>query len=186
MNASAQPSASLRRVALSHPERQLGQALVGEFQAQSCTIVPFDAEADCYVIDARAPFAGAFAPTQLALGRALSHASTRQVVVLASPLVDHAQAHEAALAAEQGAIVAYARTLAREVGKRGITLNVVSLGMLEDEALASLDEAARQKQLARIPAQRFGTLQEACAAIAFAARPGFMTGAVLNVDGGLS
>lgn len=91
--------------------------------------------------------------------------------------------------AAKGAMLATARALACEVGRSGVTVNVVSPGMIETEGVGSLLPAEVRERMTRLtPAGRLGTPEEVAAAVVFLAGPdaGFITGHELVVDGGWS
>ena len=84
------------------------------------------------------------------------------------------------------------RSLAKELGPRGIRVNVVALGVIETEAMAALPDDVRTQMRERYEAKtalgRLGTPTEVGQAILFLASPlsSYVTGATLNVDGGIS
>ncbi len=90
-------------------------------------------------------------------------------------------------AASKAALVGLARSVVRELGGRGITANVVAPGFVETDMTASLDESRRETYLTAVPAGRLGAPEEVAAAVSFLAgeEAGYVTGAVLPVDGGL-
>jgi len=90
-------------------------------------------------------------------------------------------------AASKAGLVGMARSLARELGSRGITANVVAPGFIETDMTAALPEATRDQYQAQIPLQRYGTVAEVASAVRFLAseEAGYITGAVVPVDGGL-
>lgn len=88
-------------------------------------------------------------------------------------------------AASKAGLVGAARSLAREVGSRGITVNVIAPGFVETDMTAELDETQRSSILSNIPAGRYAQAPEIAAAVDFLCSAGYVTGAVLPVDGGL-
>lgn len=90
-------------------------------------------------------------------------------------------------AASKAALVGIARSLTRELGSRNITCNVVAPGFINTDMTASLPEAAIKGYEARIPAGRLGQSSDVAAATLFLAGDdaGYISGAVLPVDGGL-
>jgi len=90
-------------------------------------------------------------------------------------------------AASKAGLVGLARSMARELGSRGITANVVAPGFIETDMTAALPEETRAAYQAQIPLQRYGTSAEVAAAVRFlaSAEAGYITGAVIPVDGGL-
>lgn len=94
---------------------------------------------------------------------------------------------QANYAASKAGLVGLARSISRELGGRGITANVVAPGFIDTDMTAELPEERRAAYLAAIPAGRFASPQEVAAAVRFLAsdEAGYVTGAVLPVDGGL-
>jgi 3-oxoacyl-[acyl-carrier protein] reductase len=90
-------------------------------------------------------------------------------------------------AASKAALVGFARSLTRELGGRGITANVVAPGFIETDMTAALPEETRTGYRGRIPAGRFGTVDEVAQAVLWLAGDdaGYISGAVIPVDGGL-
>jgi 3-oxoacyl-[acyl-carrier protein] reductase len=94
---------------------------------------------------------------------------------------------QANYSAAKAGLIGLTKSLAREVGTRGITVNAVAPGFIDTEMTRTLPEAARAAAVAATPMQRLGTAEEVARAIVFLASPGasYITGHVLHVDGGL-
>ena len=88
-------------------------------------------------------------------------------------------------------VIGWAKTLAREVGPKGITINTIAPGRIDTDRLAQLysnDGAARDAAQAQIPLRRFGTPAEIARVVCFLAsdQASYVTGTVVPVDGGLT
>jgi 3-oxoacyl-[acyl-carrier protein] reductase len=90
-------------------------------------------------------------------------------------------------AASKSGLVGMARSIARELGSRSITANVVAPGFIETDMTAVLPEEQQQAYRQQIPLGRMGTAAEVADAVTWLAseRAGYVTGAVIPVDGGL-
>ena len=94
---------------------------------------------------------------------------------------------QANYAASKAGLVGMARSLARELGTRSITVNVVAPGFVDTDMTAALPEDRKAAILASVPLGRLASAAEVAAAVAFlaSAEAGYITGAVIPVDGGL-
>jgi len=110
-----------------------------------------------------------------------------RIVLVSSVVALTGSAGQVNYAASKAGLVGMARSLARELGSRGITVNVVAPGFVETDMTADLDESTRATYLGQVPLGRFATADEVAATIRWVASPeaGYVTGAVIPVDGGL-
>ncbi len=90
-------------------------------------------------------------------------------------------------AASKSGLIGLARSVARELGSRSITANVVAPGFIETDMTAELPEEQREAYRTQVPLQRLGRPEEIASAVTWLASPGaaYVTGAVIPVDGGL-
>lgn len=116
--------------------------------------------------------------------RAMLRARTGRIVTVSSVVGLHGNAGQAAYAASKAGLVGLTKSLAREVGKRGITANAVAPGFIETAMTACLD---LDDVIAQVPAGRAGTPDEVAAVIAFLCSDSaaYINGTVVQVDGGL-
>ena len=90
-------------------------------------------------------------------------------------------------AASKAGLIGMARSMARELGSRGITTNVVAPGFVETDMTAVLPEETQKQYLSQIPLGRFGLTEEIAKVVRWVAsdEAGYITGAVIPVDGGI-
>jgi 3-oxoacyl-[acyl-carrier protein] reductase len=113
-------------------------------------------------------------------------AGGRSVVLVSSTVASRGSPGLATYAATKAGLEGFARSLARELGPRGIRVNAVAPGFLETDLSSSLSLSARSRIAARTPLARLGTPGEVAAAVEFLTglRSAFVTGQVIAVDGG--
>ena len=90
-------------------------------------------------------------------------------------------------AAAKAGVVGLTQSMAKEVGRAGITVNAICPGYIETEALGEMDKEQRKATARTIPMRRFGKPEEVAAAVVFLACPqaSYVTGSVLKIDGGI-
>ena len=129
---------------------------------------------------------GAFAVTRRAVP-AMIRARTGRIVHVGSVAGLTGSAGQVNYAAAKAGLVGMCRSLARELGSRGITVNVVAPGPIDTDMTAALTDDQRAALVAAVPLGRMGQADEVAAAVAYLCSPAaaYVTGAVLPVDGGL-
>ncbi len=109
-------------------------------------------------------------------------------IVNITSVVGHAgNAGQTNYSAAKAAVAGFSKSLAREVGSRGITVNCVAPGFIDTDMTRALSDAQREGLLGNIPAGRLGQVEDIAAAVAFLASPaaGYITGETLHVNGGM-
>jgi 3-oxoacyl-[acyl-carrier protein] reductase len=110
-----------------------------------------------------------------------------RIILISSVVALLGSAGQVNYAASKAGLVGMARSLARELGSRSITTNVVAPGFVETEMTAVLPEEKKAEYKAQIPLGRYASVEEVASAVQWLASDGaaYVTGAVIPVDGGL-
>ncbi|MBN1505558.1 MAG: 3-oxoacyl-[acyl-carrier-protein] reductase [Sedimentisphaerales bacterium] len=98
------------------------------------------------------------------------------------------QAGSTNYAASKAGLIGMTKSIAREIGKKGITANCIAPGFIQTEMTARLPDPVKDAAMQVIPVKRFGTVEDVARAVAFLASDdsGYITGQVLCVDGGMA
>ncbi|MCX7645489.1 MAG: 3-oxoacyl-[acyl-carrier-protein] reductase [Rhodobacteraceae bacterium] len=118
--------------------------------------------------------------------RGMAKARWGRIINITSVVANAGNPGQANYAAAKAGITGMSKSLAQEIGSRGITVNCVAPGLIETAMTDKLTEEQRQKILAGVPAGRMGRPEEVAAGVLYLAseEAAYVTGAVLNINGG--
>ncbi|TXH77402.1 MAG: 3-oxoacyl-ACP reductase FabG [Lysobacteraceae bacterium] len=125
--------------------------------------------------------------TSKAVMRGMMKARKGRIINIASVIGLTGNAGQTNYAAAKAGIIAFSKSLAKEIGSRGITVNVVAPGFIDTDMTRELPETARTALLDQIALGRLGAATDIAEAVAFLAGPGaaYITGETLHVNGGM-
>jgi 3-oxoacyl-[acyl-carrier protein] reductase len=125
--------------------------------------------------------------TSKAVMRGMMKARKGRIVSIASVVGVTGNPGQANYAAAKAGIIAFSKSLAREIGSRGITVNVVAPGFIDTDMTRALTEDQRQALLGQIALGRLGTPDDIAQAVLFLASPAaaYITGETMHVNGGM-
>ncbi len=129
----------------------------------------------------------AFLCTRLAV-KSMLRARWGRIISIASVAGIAGNPGQANYAASKAGLIGFTKTVAKEVGSRGITANVVAPGFINTDMTGALSAEVKESAVATVSLGRFGEPEEVAAAVAFLAseQAGYITGQVLAVEGGLT
>ncbi|MBX9402459.1 3-oxoacyl-ACP reductase FabG [Lysobacter sp. BMK333-48F3] len=125
--------------------------------------------------------------TSKAVMRAMMKSRKGRIINIASVVGVTGNPGQANYAAAKAGVIAFSKSMAREIGSRGITVNVVAPGFIDTDMTRDLPEDAKKAMFDQIALGRFGDPADIARAVAFLAGPGagYITGETLHVNGGM-
>ena len=119
--------------------------------------------------------------------RSMMKGRSGRIINIASVVALSGNAGQANYSASKAGMIGFTRSLAREVGSRGITVNAVAPGFIDTDMTKALPEEQRAALLKQITLNRLGQAEEIAAVVSFLASPGaaYITGETINVNGGM-
>jgi 3-oxoacyl-[acyl-carrier protein] reductase len=129
---------------------------------------------------------GAYLCTKFAL-RSMMNQTSGRIINIASLAGISGNMGQTNYSASKGGLIAFTRAVAREVGPRNITANVIAPGFFVTDMTDKLPQEAKDMVLSRIPSKRFGTPEDLAELAAFLAgeKSGYITAQVICIDGGV-
>jgi 3-oxoacyl-[acyl-carrier protein] reductase len=119
--------------------------------------------------------------------RGMMKAKRGRIINIASVIAVMGNAGQANYAATKAGMIGFTKSLAREIGSRGITVNVVAPGFIDTDMTQSLNDEQRSGMLSQVPLGRLGDARDIANAVLFLASPAgaYITGETLHVNGGM-
>jgi 3-oxoacyl-(acyl-carrier-protein) reductase len=119
--------------------------------------------------------------------RGMMKARFGRIIQMGSVIGSMGNAGQANYAAAKSGLIGFTKSLAQEVGSRGITVNCIAPGFIDTDMTRALPDAQKELLLKNVPAARFGSVEDIAYATSFLASPraAYITGAVLHVNGGM-
>lgn len=128
---------------------------------------------------------GTYRVTQPLLKRMLKRRSG-VIINMASIVGEHGNIGQANYAASKAGVIGFTKAVAQEGALRGVRCNAIAPGMIASSMTAAIDEKRQKEIKERIPLKRLGTAEEVAHTALFLAQNDYLTGEVINVDGGMA
>lgn len=128
---------------------------------------------------------GTYRVTQPLFKRMLKR-RTGVIINMASVVGEHGNIGQANYAASKAGVIGFTKAVAQEGALRGVRCNAIAPGMIESSMTAAIDEKRQKEIKERIPLKRLGTAEEVAQTALFLAQNDYLTGEVINVDGGMA
>lgn len=131
---------------------------------------------------------GAIEMTRAVVQTMLRHSEAGRIINISSIIGSHGYNGLSPYSATKAGLEGFTRSLAREIGRRGITVNAIAPGYMETEMSASLQPERRQQIIRRTPLGRLGQVQDVVPMVRFllSGDAAFITGQVITIDGGIN
>lgn len=110
-----------------------------------------------------------------------------RIITIGSVVASSGNAGQTNYTAAKAGLVGFSKSLAQEIGSRGITVNVVAPGFIDTDMTQALPDLVKEEMLKRIPLKRLGRVEDIARAVAFLASDGanYITGETIHVNGGM-
>lgn len=128
---------------------------------------------------------GTYRVTQPLFKRMLKR-RTGVIINMASVVGEHGNIGQANYAASKAGVIGFTKAVAQEGALRGVRCNAIAPGMIASSMTAAIDEKRQKEIKERIPLKRLGTAEEVAQTALFLAQNDYLTGEVINVDGGMA
>ncbi|HEX5315094.1 MAG TPA: 3-oxoacyl-[acyl-carrier-protein] reductase [Candidatus Kapabacteria bacterium] len=130
---------------------------------------------------------GVFNVTKAAI-RPMMSQKRGKIINIASVVALTGNPGQANYSASKAGVIGFTKSIAKEIGSRGITVNAIAPGFIETDMTAKLNEAQRAAMLAQVPLKRAGAPRDVARAVGFLASEAadYITGQVIVVDGGMT
>lgn len=117
--------------------------------------------------------------------RHMMKAKAGRIINIASVVGIMGNAGQTNYAAAKAGVIGFSKSLAREVGSRGITVNTIAPGFIQTDMTNKLSEQQKDSLISHIPLAKLGTAEDVAETVVFIAKSNYITGETINVNGGM-